>query len=241
VSLLVVALDVPTGEEALHLAEALHPHVDGFKVGLELLMGEGPAIVSRVAALGAPVFVDAKLHDIPKTVAGAASRLGSIGARWVTVHASGGEEMIRTAVEALATSSEGDAGILAVTILTSLDEARLEAVGFSQGSPAEHVTAMARLAAAAGAEGVVCAVPEAASVKVLDLDLIVATPGIRPAGSDSADQKRVATPGEAIEAGADLLVVGRPITAAAHPAAAAVSILQEIEAAVSTTGASHAG
>ena len=150
--------------------------------------------MSRVAALGAPVFVDAKLHDIPNTVAGAASRLGSIGARWVTVHASGGEEMIRTAVEALATSSEGDAGILAVTILTSLDEARLEAVGFSQGT-AEHVTAMARLAAAAGAEGVVCAVPEAASVKVLDLDLIVATPGIRPAGSDSADQKRVATPG----------------------------------------------
>ena len=89
-SLLVVALDVPTGEEALRLADALHPHVDGFKVGLELLMGEGPTIVSRVAALGAPVFVDAKLHDIPNTVAGAASRLGSIGARWVTVHASGG-------------------------------------------------------------------------------------------------------------------------------------------------------
>jgi len=240
VSLLVVALDVPTGEEALRLARAVNPHVDGFKVGLELLMGEGPAIVSRVADLGAPVFVDAKLHDIPNTVAGAAGRLGSIGARWVTVHASGGEEMIRTAVEALAASSEGDAGVLAVTVLTSLDEARLEAVGFSRG-PAENVTALSRLAATAGAEGVVCAVPESASVKALDLGLIVATPGIRPAGSESADQKRVATPGEAIEAGSDLLVVGRPITAAADPEAAALSILQEIEAAVSTTGASHAG
>ena len=235
-----VALDVSTREEALRLADDLHPHVDGFKVGLELLMGEGPAIVSKVAALGPPVFVDAKLHDIPNTVAGAARRLGSVGARWVTVHASGGEEMMRTAVESLASGSEGDAGILAVTVLTSLDAVTLEGVGFSRG-PAEQVTAMARLAAVAGAEGVVCAVPEAASVKALDLDLTVATPGIRPAGSERVDQRRVATPTEAIRAGADMLVVGRPITAAADPVAAALSVAREIKAAVSATGASHAG
>jgi orotidine-5'-phosphate decarboxylase len=240
VSLLLVALDVPTGDQAFRVADSLHPYVDGFKVGLELLMGEGPAVVSRVADLGAPVFVDAKLHDIPNTVAGAATRLGSIGARWVTVHAAGGEEMMRTAVEALAASSKGVAGVLAVTILTSLDGATLKAVGFG-GDPTEHVTAMAQLAAAAGAEGVVCAVPEAAAVKALDVALSVATPGIRPAGSDSADQKRVATPAEAIRAGADLLVVGRPITAAADPVAAALAVMREIEAAVSAAGASHAG
>jgi orotidine-5'-phosphate decarboxylase len=240
VSLLVVALDVPTADEALRLADSLHPHVDGFKVGLELLMGEGPAVVSRVAALGAPVFVDAKLHDIPNTVAGAATRLGSIGARWVTVHASGGEEMVRAAVEAVATGSEGVAGVLAVTVLTSLDDGTLETVGFG-GSPTEHVIAMARLAAAAGAEGVVCAVPEVVAVKALDLALSVATPGIRPAGSDSADQKRVATPAEAVSAGADLLVVGRPITAAADPVAAALSVMREIEAAVSAAGTGHPG
>jgi orotidine-5'-phosphate decarboxylase len=240
VSLLVVALDVPTGDEALRLAHSLHPHVDGFKVGLELLMGEGPAVVSQVAALGAPVFVDAKLHDIPNTVAGAATRLGSLGARWVTVHASGGEEMMRTAVEALAAGSDGVAGVLAVTVLTSLDEAALEAVGFGR-SPTEHVSELAGLAGAAGVEGVVCAVPEALAVKALDLGLSVATPGIRPAGSVSADQKRVATPAEAIGAGADLLVVGRPITAAPDPVAAAMSVQQEIGAAVSAAGTSHAG
>jgi len=240
VSLLVVALDVPTADEALRLADSLQPHVDGFKVGLELLMGEGPAVVSRVADLGAPVFVDAKLHDIPNTVAGAATRLGSIGARWVTVHASGGEEMMRSAVEALAAGSDRVAGVLAVTVLTSLDQATLESVGFGR-NPTEQVIEMARLAAAAGAEGVVCAVSEAMAVKALGLGLSVATPGIRPAGSDSADQKRVATPAEAIGAGANLLVVGRPITAAADPVAAAMSVQQEIEAAVSAAGASHAG
>jgi orotidine-5'-phosphate decarboxylase len=240
VSLLVVALDVPTADEALRLADSLQPHVDGFKVGLELLMGEGPAVVSRVADLGAPVFVDAKLHDIPNTVAGAATRLGSIGARWVTVHASGGEEMMRTAVEALAAGSDRVAGVLAVTVLTSLDQATLESVGFGR-NPTEQVIEMARIAAAAGAEGVVCAVSEAMAVKALGLGLSVATPGIRPAGSDSADQKRVATPAEAIGAGANLLVVGRPITAAADPVAAAMSVQQEIEAAVSAAGASHAG
>ncbi len=239
VSPLLVALDVPTGEEAVRLAGLLHPHVGGFKVGLELLMGEGPGIVPQVAAFGSPVFVDAKLHDIPNTVAGAASRLGALGARWVTVHASGGEEMMRVAVEALGGTASG-AGVLAVTVLTSLDAPALGAVGI--GRPiGEHVRALARLGAGAGVEGVVCAVPEVAAVKSLGLGLVVVTPGIRPAGSDTADQKRVATPQEAIREGADLLVVGRPITAATDPIAAAQALGSEIEAAVSAAGSSNAG
>jgi orotidine-5'-phosphate decarboxylase len=229
---LLVALDVPTEAAALELATKLQPHVGGFKVGLELLMGEGPSVVSRVAGLGAPVFVDAKLHDIPNTVAGAAMRLGATGARWVTVHASGGEEMVRVAAEALAESSEGRAGALAVTVLTSLDERGLAVAGV--GRPlGEQVIALAQIGASAGAEGVVCAVSEASQVTALGLGLTVVTPGIRPAGAGISDQRRVATPFEAIRAGADLLVVGRPITAAPDPVASAISIAEEIAAALS--------
>jgi orotidine-5'-phosphate decarboxylase len=233
VSPLIVALDVPTQAEAVDLARMLQPHVGGFKVGLELLMGEGPAAVSRVIELGSPVFVDAKLHDIPNTVARAARRLGEIGARWVTVHASGGEEMVRVATEALAESSEGRAGALAVTVLTSLDQHGLATTGVER-ILGDQVAAMAELGARAGAEGVVCAVTEAPLVKESGLDLTIVTPGIRPAGAESSDQRRVATPGAAIEAGADLLVVGRPITAAPDPVAAAITIAGEIASAIST-------
>jgi orotidine-5'-phosphate decarboxylase len=232
VSPLIVALDVPTQAEAVDLARMLQPHVGGFKVGLELLMGEGPAAVSRVIELGSPVFVDAKLHDIPNTVARAARRLGEIGARWVTVHASGGEEMVRVATEALAESSEGRAGALAVTVLTSLDQNGLATTGVER-ILGDQVAAMAELGARAGAEGVVCAVTEAPLVKGSGLDLTIVTPGIRPAGAESSDQRRVATPGAAIEAGADLLVVGRPITAAPDPVAAAITIAGEIASAIS--------
>lgn len=231
-SRVLVAFDVPDGGRALELGRSLRSHVGGFKVGLELLMGEGPDIVTRVADLGVPVFVDAKLHDIPNTVAGAIRRLGALGARWVTVHASGGEEMVRVAVEGLAESSGGRAGVLAITVLTSLDARGLDSVGVSR-SVGDQAEAMSRLAAGVGAEGVVCAVPEASRVKALGLDLTVVTPGIRPAGTDMSDQKRVATPGQAMTAGADLLVVGRPITAAPDPVAAAVAINDEIMAALS--------
>lgn len=232
VSPLIVALDVPTQSEAADLARLLQPYVGGFKVGLELLMGEGPAAVSRVIEVGSPVFVDAKLHDIPNTVARAARRLGEIGARWVTVHASGGEEMVRVATEALAESSEGRAGALAVTVLTSLDQNGLATTGVER-ILGDQVAAMAELGARAGAEGVVCAVTEAPLVKGSGLDLTIVTPGIRPAGAESSDQRRVATPGAAIEAGADLLVVGRPITAAPDPVAAAITIAGEIASAIS--------
>lgn len=228
-----VALDVPTAAEALALAETLQPHVGGFKIGLELLIGEGPAIVSQVAALGSPVFVDAKLHDIPNTVGRAAERLGSMGARWVTVHASGGSEMVRVASEALNESSGGTGGVLAVTVLTSLGVYELAEMGIDRPLD-ELVASLARSAAGAGAEGVVCAVTEARLVHALGLGLTVVTPGIRPAGAGPSDQKRVATPEAAIKAGSDLLVIGRPITAAPDVVAAAIAISEQIEAAVST-------
>jgi len=231
---LLVALDVPTGDEALRLATMLQAHVGGFKVGLELLMGEGPVVVSRITELGLPVFVDAKLHDIPNTVGRAARRLGEIGARWVTVHAAGGEEMVRVAADALAGASEGKAGVLAVTVLTSLDERDLAVAGVGRAL-GDQVAAMSQLAASVGAEGVICAVSEASRVRELALNLIVVTPGIRPTGEGAADQRRAATPTAAIRAGADLLVVGRPITAAADPVASAISISEEIAGAVSAT------
>lgn len=232
VSPLLVALDVPGRAEAMDLARRLQPHVGGFKVGLELLMGEGPSVVASVAALGSPVFVDAKLHDIPNTVERAAARLGELGARWVTVHAAGGVAMVESASRALAESG-GDAGVLAVTVLTSLDEEGLSSVGV--GRPlTDQVVAMAGLAAAGGAEGVVCAVPEAPAVVSLGLGLTIVTPGIRPKGTDRSDQRRVATPTAAIEAGADLVVVGRPITMAPDPVTAALAIGEEI-ASVSAT------
>ncbi len=234
VNRVLVALDVPSAEEALGLAATLQPHVRGFKVGLELLMGEGPSIVSRLAGLGAPVFVDAKLHDIPNTVGRTAERLGTLGARWVTVHAAGGEEMIRVAAEALNESSGGTAGVLAVTVLTSLGEYELARIGIDRPLD-EQVSALASAAAGSGAEGVVCAVTEARLVQALGLGLTVVTPGIRPANAAPSDQKRVATPGAAIRAGSDLLVVGRPITSAPDVVAAAIAISDEIEAAVLAT------
>ncbi len=233
-SRVLVALDVPTREEALGLAGRLRDEVAGFKVGLELLMAEGPAIVNGVAELGLPVFADAKLHDIPNTVGRAICRLGESGARWVTVHASGGTEMMRAAVDGLGQASAGHAGVLAVTVLTSMTKADLGAQGITR--PLEdQVACLARMAAGLGVEGVVCAVSEARVVADLGLGITVVTPGIRPAGNDPGDQSRVATPAGAVRAGADLLVVGRPITRAPDPVEAARAINAEIDEAVSVT------
>jgi len=227
VSPVLVALDVPSADEAIRLATRLQPHVGGFKVGLELLMGEGPSVVTSIAGLGAPVFVDAKLHDIPNTVQRAITRLGSLGARWITVHASGGEEMLKGAAVALAEASDGTAGVLAVTVLTSLDDMLLGSVGVSR-TVADQTLALTELAASAGVEGLVCAASEVGAAAQLETGLTLVTPGIRPAGSDPGDQRRAATPAAAFEAGADLLVVGRPITTAADPVAAAIAIGEEI-------------
>lgn len=214
-----VALDLPSLQGALDLARRVQPHVGGFKVGLELLMSEGPRAVADVAELGLPVFADAKLHDIPNTVAGAARALGRHGARWVTVHP-GGREMVRIGAEALAEGSDGYGGILVVTVLTSLDAGDLADIGIGR-TLSEQVTAMAALAAGSGAEGVVCSPGEISAARVGGPGLTVVTPGVRPPGPSGDDQKRVATPEAALAAGADWLVIGRPITAAPDPAESA--------------------
>ena len=226
VSPILVALDVPDAGSALSLAESLAPHVGGFKVGLELLMAAGPTVIESVGSLGLPVFADAKLHDIPNTVRGAASQLGAVGARWVTVHGSGGREMVEAAVSGLATASGGRAGVLVVTVLTSLDPFGLAEIGIG-GSIDDQVSLLAKVAADSGAEGVVCAVDEIAVVKGAAPGLSVVTPGIRPPGAGNDDQRRVATLADALAAGADMVVVGRAITAAPDVVAAAIAMSAE--------------
>lgn len=226
VSPVLVALDFSDLKRAMSVADQVAPHVGGFKVGLELLMTEGPRAVASVAALGLPVFADAKLHDIPNTVAGAIRGLGRHGARWVTVHP-GGRAMVSAAVEALADATDGEGGVLVVTVLTSLATEDLVEIGVDRGVTAQ-VAAMARLASNAGAEGAVCAPSEAGAVRGAAPDLTVFTPGVRPAGSPSGDQKRHSTPIEARAAGADWLVIGRPITSADDPGEAARLITAEL-------------
>lgn len=219
---IIVALDVPTLEEAKTLARSLVDEVGGFKVGMELLMGAGPAAVEAIATLDKPVFVDAKLHDIPNTVERAATRIKAAGARWVTVHAPGGQEMMEAAVAGM-----GGDGVLAVTILTSLSQADLESIGVP-ALASDHVVALAALAGDSGTEGVVCSAEEIRRVKDKEPSLLVFTPGVRPTASDVDDQKRVATPERALSDGADYLVIGRPITTAADPVKAAQDIATAI-------------
>lgn len=210
-----VALDVPELEEAETLARRLVDAVDGFKVGMELLMAAGPTAIETMAAVGKPVFVDAKLHDIPNTVGRAATRIKAAGARWVTVHASGGREMI-----AAATTAMGGQGVLAVTMLTSLSESDLADIRVD-ASPTDYVREMAGLSFQAGAEGIVCSPREIAFVKGAHPRLKVFSPGIRPKGASNDDQRRVATPERAASDGADYLVIGRPITMSEDPVATA--------------------
>lgn len=229
-SRVLVALDVPTAEEAVRLARQVEPEVGGFKVGLELLMGPGPGVVSAIAKLGKPVFVDAKLHDIPNTVQRAARQLGLAGARWVTAHAAGGPAMLEAAVAGLASGSGArSSGILAITVLTSMDGAALTASGVSS-TPGKLTARRARLAAEHGCEGVICSVKELGVVAEVAPNLLRVTPGIRPDGAPRHDQARVATPQEAVGRGADYLVVGRPISAASDPRAAAAAIVASLAA-----------
>lgn len=223
---IIVALDLPEARPAIELARKLVPHVGAFKVGLELLMGPGPAVVAAVAALGKPVFADAKLHDIPNTVGRAARALGAVGARWVTVHGTGGTAMLEAAASGLKEGAAGhESGILVITVLTSLSAADVAAVGFT-GTPGRQVARIARLAASSGAEGVVCSVKELGDVAQVAPDLVRVTPGIRSHSDTHDDQSRVATPVEAVRRGADWIVVGRALTRARDPAAAAQSMLE---------------
>jgi len=215
-----VALDAPDAETAARWAQAVTPHVAVVKVGLELFCRVGPSIVQSVrGASGTDLFLDLKLHDIPNTVAGAVRSVARLKPRYLTVHATGGSDMVRAAVEA----ADG-LTIAAVTVLTSMDDATLQGVGLA-GPPLDAVRRLAALAVGAGAGALVCSPHEVAAVRAeIGPGIVLITPGVRPAGAAVQDQVRVATPQQALADGADLLVIGRPITGAADPGAAAAKI-----------------
>ena len=221
---LIAALDVPDAEGALKLAEAIASAVGAFKIGKELFVSAGPDIVKRVRDTGASVFLDLKFHDIPNTVAKAVASAVRLDVQMLTVHTCGGTAMLQAAVKA---AGDGPL-VLGVTVLTSMDENDLTEVGVQQ-SPADQVLHLAQLATLAGLKGLVCSPKEIAPLReVLPPEVQLVTPGIRPAGSDSDDQKRVMTPAKAISAGADWLVIGRPIYAAENPRQAAEDILSSL-------------
>lgn len=222
---LIVALDVPDAAAAEALATTVGAAASWVKIGLELFLAEGPSVVAAARARGHRVMLDLKLHDIPETVGRAVARLVPLGAELITVHAGGGRAMLEAAATATAGS---DTRVLAVTILTSLTEA--DATELGAAAPiAELVVRRAQLAAASGCHGVVASPQEAQLVRaVLPPPFLIVTPGIRPAGADRGDQRRIATPATAIADGADLIVVGRPIRDAADPRAAAVAITAEL-------------
>lgn len=222
-----VALDTPDLARARDLAKAVRPHVGGLKVGLEFIMALGPAGVREILSLGLTVFADVKFQDIPNTVAGASREIARLGCAMFNIHVSGGEAMMRAAKEAAA-SIDPKVKVLGVTVLTSLTEHDLRALG-QAGNVSQQVERLAALAKHSGLDGVVCSPQEISMVrKICGPDFLIVTPGVRLAGSDLADQRRVMTPREATARGANILVVGRPITAAADPAAAARAIAGEI-------------
>lgn len=213
----------------MDMADRLQGTCRWFKVGMELYYAAGNAVVARLRERGFEVFLDLKLHDIPNTVAGAVRSVAGVGASLLTVHAAGGERMLRAAVQAA--SAPGSPKLLAITVLTSMDAAELSAVGVDD-TPVAQVLRLAQLAKAAGIDGLVCSPQEVAAVReLMGPNALLVTPGIRPAGAGVGDQSRVATPADAIARGASMLVVGRPITQAADPAKAAAGILDEIRSA----------
>jgi orotidine-5'-phosphate decarboxylase len=225
-----VALDAPDLETAARWAGLVTPHVSTVKIGLELYLRYGPGAVASVrGASGVQVFLDLKLHDIPVTVAGAVRAVARLRPTLLTVHAAAGAAAIRAAVQAAP-----DTKIVAVTVLTSLSGADLSEIGLS-GPVGDAVRRLAAMAVRAGARGLVCSPQEVTAVRSeVGPQITLITPGVRSAGADAHDQARVATPEEALRAGADLLVIGRPITGAADPGAAAAAIgasLRRIEAA----------
>ncbi len=222
-----VALDMPDAKAAAGLARRLWGAVDMLKVGMELFYAAGPEGYARVADAGLPIFLDLKLHDIPNTVARGLSSLLKLAPppAILNVHASGGPAMLRAAAEAV----DGKAKLVAVTVLTALGEDDLDAIGLA-GPPREAVLRLARLAKESGLDGVVCSPGEVEAIRAaLGEDFLTIVPGIRPAGAAMNDQKRAATPEAAQAAGADILVIGRPITKAADPVAAAAAIRAALE------------
>ena len=222
---LIVALDVATAAAAQKIVAAVGDSALTYKVGMQLYTAEGPQVVRDLVASGRRVFLDLKYHDIPNTVGLAVSEAAKLGVSMLTVHASGSSKMLRAAADAAKTRPE--LMVLAVTVLTSMGDNDVEEIGM-QGTLAESVVRLAKIALANGCQGIVTSPREASKVRALGQDFAIVTPGVRPAGGSVGDQVRVATPAEAIAAGASHIVVGRPITGAADPAAAAREILGQI-------------
>jgi orotidine-5'-phosphate decarboxylase len=220
---LIAALDTPNRAAADTLVGQLDGVPSWVKIGLELFCAEGPSIVRELSARGLAIMLDLKLHDIPETVARATANVAGLGAGLLTVHASGGHAMLEAAVQAA-----GDMRILAVTVLTSLDDSDLAQIG-AMSPVADLVKKRAQLAVAAGCHGIVASPHEVAILReVVPADFLVVTPGVRPEGSPVGDQKRVMTPRQARAAGADLVVIGRPLRDSQNPAATARAIVEEL-------------
>lgn len=227
-SRIALALDVPDLEAAKALIEQTRKNVGVFKVGLELYTAVGPAAVDAVHAAGAECFLDLKLHDIPATTGRSVARAASMGVAYLTVHAAAGHESLHQAF-----INAGSTRLLAVTLLTSLDAAALEGIGLTEG-PRDAADRLAKLAWGAGLRGFVASAHECAALRAtLGEEAFIVTPGIRSRGEDAGDQKRVMTPADAIAAGADLLVVGRPIRDAVDPGQAAAEIAHQVQLALS--------
>jgi orotidine-5'-phosphate decarboxylase len=228
---LIVALDVPNAAAALDLVDRLEGSCKWFKVGLELFVSAGPSVLEPLIARGHSIFLDLKFHDIPNTVAGAVRSAAGLGVRMLTIHALGGPAMLsaaRSAIDGLPNRPQ----LLAVTILTSMDTCQINAVGLNR-QPTEQVELLARMGLSAGICGFVCSPQEVGTLrKLAGPEGILVIPGIRPAGAETGDQKRIATPADALRNGASHLVVGRPITQTPNPAEAADSILKEMAAAL---------
>jgi len=223
----IVALDFPDAGAALAAAARLDPSLCRVKVGKELFVSAGPAVVAQLHERGFEVFLDLKFHDIPNTVAGACRAAARLGVWMVNVHASGGAAMMRAAREAVAAFARPPL-LIGVTILTSLSDAELGEVGLA-GTAAENVERLARLAAASGLDGVVCSAEEASLLRgALGAGFVTVTPGIRLAGEARGDQSRVVTPGEAVRRGAHYLVIGRPVTQSPDPAATLQEIVRSL-------------
>lgn len=234
---LIVALDVDSVKGALDLVHSLAGVVSSFKVGSQLFTRGGPSVVQEILKLDAHVFLDLKFHDIPHQVAGSARSATRLGVSMFTIHAAGGSEMMRRAAAATAEAAEAEGiarpTVLAVSILTSMDAVSLKEIGM-EGTPADAVLKLVRLAESSNVDGVVASPQEANAIRSsVRQGFVLVTPGIRPADqsstSDTEDQRRIATPAAALAAGADYLVVGRPITGASNPADAATRMLRELE------------
>jgi orotidine-5'-phosphate decarboxylase len=225
---LIVALDVPNAGAAQRLVQQTGDSVAFYKVGLQLFTAEGPGIVRELVAAGRKVFLDLKLHDIPNTVSKAVQAAAELRVSMLTIHGSGGASMLKAAVDA----AQGRLSLLAVTVLTSLNDHDLQEIGFSGGTM-EQTLRIASLARSCGCSGIVTSPREVAGIrKLLGEGFDIVVPGVRPLGADRNDQERTATPAQAIASGASHLVVGRPITGAPNPAEAANAILEEMAAAV---------